>query len=224
MQTKEERTDLTAAEVRAQSRPSNMQLQPGIIAPGNVADLIQELLFRLGEDPEREGLEKTPERVSRMYSELLAGNHTNLDELVNGAIFRSDHRDMVVVRDIQFYSMCEHHLLPFFGKAHIAYIPDGRIIGLSKIPRLVEMYARRLQVQERMTHQIAETLESILHPSGVAVLLQGSHLCAMMRGVRQSEANLATSCMLGVFERDGALRNDFYNQINMGSAKKHPKT
>jgi len=181
--------------------------------------LIHELLYRLGENPEREGLEKTPERVSRMYSEILAGYQTNLTDLVNGAIFGTENQDMVVVRDIQFFSLCEHHLLPFFGKAHVAYIPNGKIIGLSKIPRLVEMFARRLQVQERLTHQVAETLDSILHPAGVAILVEGFHLCAMMRGVRQSEANLATSCMLGVFEQNGALRNDFFNQIHLHSTK-----
>ena len=210
---------MTVNEYLAESLESDIEpminLQAGTLSPGSVVDLIHELLFRLGEDPEREGLEKTPERVSRMYSEILAGYQTNLDELVNGAIFSTGNQDMVVVRDIQFFSMCEHHLLPFFGKAHVAYIPNGKIIGLSKIPRLVEMYARRLQVQERMTHQIAETLESILHPLGVAILVEGYHLCAMMRGVRQSEANLATSCMSGVFEQNGALRNDFFNQIHL---------
>jgi GTP cyclohydrolase IA len=208
---------LTVSEYFAKSLESDIepmvQLQTGTLSPGSVVDLIHELLFRLGEDPEREGLEKTPERVSRMYSEILAGYQTNLHELVNGAIFSTGNQDMVVVRDIQFFSLCEHHLLPFFGRAHVAYIPNGKIIGLSKIPRLVEMYARRLQVQERMTHQVAETLESILHPLGVAILVEGYHLCAMMRGVRQSEANLATSCMSGVFEENGALRNDFFNQI-----------
>jgi GTP cyclohydrolase I len=182
-------------------------------------DLIRELLYRLGEDPNREGLERTPERVARMYSEILAGYQMDLETLVNGAVFHTNNRDMVVVREIQFYSMCEHHMLPFFGKAHVAYIPDGRIIGLSKIPRLVEMYARRLQVQERMTHQIAEALHEILHPHGVAVLVEGSHLCARMRGVRQSEADLTTSCMLGAFEQDGALRNDFFQRLKMRSAK-----
>ena len=210
---------MTVNEYLAESLESDIEpminIQTGMLSPGSVVDLIHELVFRLGEDPEREGLEKTPERVSRMYSEILAGYQTNLDELVNGAIFSTGNQDMVVVRDIQFFSMCEHHLLPFFGKAHVAYIPNGKIIGLSKIPRLVEMYARRLQVQERMTHQIAETLESILHPLGVAILVEGYHLCAMMRGVRQSEANLATSCMSGVFEQNGALRNDFFNQIHL---------
>lgn len=181
--------------------------------------LIRELLYRLGEDPDREGLEKTPQRVARMYPEILAGYQTNLETLVNGAVFHTSNRDMILVREIQFYSMCEHHLLPFFGKAHVAYIPDGRIIGLSKIPRLVEMYARRLQVQERMTHQIAETLQSILQPRGVAVWVEASHLCAKMRGVRQNEADLTTGCMLGAFEADSTLRNDFFQRLKLRSAK-----
>ncbi|HEX7556222.1 MAG TPA: GTP cyclohydrolase I FolE [Leptolinea sp.] len=210
---------MTVSEYLTKSLESDIepliQIQTGTLSPGSIVDLIHELLFQLGEDPEREGLEKTPERVSRMYSEILVGYQTNLDELVNGAIFGTGNQDMVVVRDIQFFSMCEHHLLPFFGRAHVAYIPNGKIIGLSKIPRLVEMYARRLQVQERLTHQIAENLESILHPLGIAILMEGFHLCAMMRGVRQSEANLATSCMFGVFEQNGALRNDFFNQIHL---------
>ncbi|MGZ9166250.1 MAG: GTP cyclohydrolase I FolE [Anaerolineales bacterium] len=188
--------------------------------PGSVQDLVRELLCRLGENPEREGLEKTPERVARMYPELLAGYQTDLETLVNGAVFHTSNRDMVLVREIQYYSMCEHHLLPFFGKAHVAYIPDGRIIGLSKIPRLVEMYARRLQVQERMTHQIAEALFGILRPHGVAVLVEGAHLCAMMRGVRQSESHLMTSSMLGVFEQESALRNEFFNRLQLRAAKR----
>jgi GTP cyclohydrolase I len=176
-------------------------------------------LLTLGENPEREGLKRTPERVARMYKELLEGYQVDIPTLVNGAIFETDYQDMVLVKGITFYSLCEHHLLPFFGRVHVAYIPDGKIIGLSKIPRLVGMYAQRLQVQERMTHQVAETLESVLHPLGIAVLVEGFHLCAMMRGVRQSEANLATSCMSGLFEQIGALRNDFFNQINLQSTK-----
>lgn len=194
-----------------------IQMQPEKIYPGGVVDLVRELLLRLGEDPDREGLEKTPERVSRMFPEILMGYQMNLDSLVNGAIFKTNNRDMVIVRDIHYYSLCEHHLLPFFGKAHVAYIPDGRIIGLSKIPRLIEMYARRLQVQERMTHQVADALDGILHPLGVAVLVEGSHLCAMMRGVRQSETSLVTSSMSGLFEHDASLRNDFYNQLKVDS-------
>jgi GTP cyclohydrolase I len=185
----------------------------GLSNSGSLQVLIRELLHRLGEDPDREGLEKTPERVARMYPELLAGYQTDLGALVNGAIFQTSNRDMVLVSEIGYYSMCEHHLLPFFGKAHVAYIPDGRIIGLSKIPRLVEMYARRLQVQERMTHQIAESLHEVLQPQGVAILVEGSHLCAMMRGVRQSEAHLTTSCMLGVFEHNDALRREFFDRL-----------
>jgi GTP cyclohydrolase I len=200
--------------------PYAIESQPIALSnPGKVQDLIRELLFRLGEDPNREGLEKTPERVARMYPELLAGYQMDLEALVNGAVFHTGNRDMVLVREIQFYSMCEHHMLPFFGKAHVAYLPDEKIIGLSKIPRLVEMYARRLQVQERMTHQIAETLQEILQPRGVAVLVEGSHLCARMRGVRQSEADLTTSCMLGVFEQKNTLRNDFFQRLQVRSAK-----
>jgi GTP cyclohydrolase I len=180
---------------------------------GEVAALVHDLLNELGEDPERPGLVRTPERVSRMYYELLAGYQTDLTELVNGAVFESDYRNMVTVRNIEFYSLCEHHMLPFFGHAQVAYVPDGRIIGLSKIPRLVEMFARRLQVQERMTQQIAETLNAILHPKGVAVLVEGSHMCAMMRGVKKSEARMTTSAMLGLFESDKQLRDEFYQQI-----------
>ena len=194
-------------------------IQPKVGIAGDLESLTRDLLLTLGENPEREGLKRTPERVARMYRELLEGYQVDIPTLVNGAIFETDYQDMVLVKGITFYSLCEHHLLPFFGRVHVAYIPDGRIIGLSKIPRIVEMYARRLQVQERMTHQIAETLESVLHPLGIAVLVEGFHLCAMMRGVRQSEANLATSCMSGLFEQIGALRNDFFNQINLQSTK-----
>jgi GTP cyclohydrolase I len=194
-------------------------IQPKVGIAGDLESLTRDLLLTLGENPEREGLKRTPERVARMYKELLEGYQVDIPTLVNGAIFETDYQDMVLVKGITFYSLCEHHLLPFFGRVHVAYIPDGRIIGLSKIPRIVEMYARRLQVQERMTHQIAETLESVLHPLGIAVLVEGFHLCAMMRGVRQSEANLATSCMSGLFEQNGALRNDFFNQINLQSTK-----
>jgi GTP cyclohydrolase I len=146
---------------------------------GQVAYLTRDLLLAVGEDPRREGLQRTPERVARMYDELLAGYRTDLVTLVNGAIFESEYKNIVLVRDIEFYSLCEHHMLPFTGKAHVAYVPDGKIIGLSKIPRLVEMFARRLQVQERMTQQIGEALDDILHPKGVAVIIE-AHMCAMM--------------------------------------------
>ena len=186
---------------------------------GTVSSLVQELLLALGEDPEREGLRRTPERVARMYGELLSGYSVDLDELVNEAIFESSYEDMVVVQDIDFYSLCEHHLLPFFGKAHVAYIPNGRIIGLSKIPRLVEMFARRLQVQERMTRQIAETLDDILEPKGVAVIVEGSHMCAMMRGVKKANASMITRTMLGVFKTDKELREEFQANLQQGEKK-----
>jgi GTP cyclohydrolase IA len=183
-----------------------------------IEPLIHELLLNLGEDPSREGLQRTPERVARMYQELLAGYQTDLNSLVNEAVFETEYQDMVLVRDLQFYSMCEHHMLPFFGRAHVAYVPDGKIIGLSKIPRLVEMFARRLQVQERMTQQIAETLQDILHPRGIAVVVEGAHLCAMMRGVKKSEARMVTSAMLGTFRNDDRLRQDFYAQLQLHSS------
>jgi len=183
---------------------------------GQVAYLTRDLLLAVGENPEREGLQRTPERVARMYEELLAGYRTDPVALVNGAIFESDYKNIVLVRDIEFYSLCEHHMLPFTGKAHVAYIPDGKIIGLSKIPRLVEMYARRLQVQERMTQQIAEALEEILRPRGVAVMVEGAHMCAMMRGVKQAEANMVTSAMLGAFESDPKLREEYLSHLQRG--------
>ncbi len=196
-----------------------VEVQTGLYPSQGLESLVRDMLLTLGQDPEREGLKRTPERVARMYGELLAGYDTDLTALVNDAIFESDYQEMVLVRDLQFYSLCEHHLLPFFGKAHVAYIPDGKIIGLSKIPRLVEMFSRRLQVQERLTQQIAETLQDILHPRGVAVIVEGAHLCAMMRGVKKSEARMVTSAMLGVFREDEARRNDFYNQMQRNEKK-----
>jgi GTP cyclohydrolase I len=181
-----------------------------------VAYLIRDLLVALGEDPDRAGLQRTPERVARMYDEILSGYRTDLVALVNGAIFESAYRQMVVVRDIEFYSLCEHHMLPFTGRAHVAYVPDGKIIGLSKIPRLVEMFARRLQVQERMTQEIAETFQAVLQPSGVAVIIEGAHLCAMMRGVKKSDASMVTSAFLGEFENDEKLRNEFLTHLRRG--------
>lgn len=180
------------------------------------AALIRDLLVNLGEDPNREGLVRTPERVARMYDELLAGYQMDAATLVNGAIFESSYQDIVLVRDIEFYSLCEHHMLPFFGHAHVAYIPNGKIIGLSKIPRLVEMYARRLQVQERMTEEIAHSLESILKPKGVAVVVEGAHMCAMMRGVKKSEASMVTTVMLGVFRTDEKIRGEFMSHLDRG--------
>jgi GTP cyclohydrolase I len=180
------------------------------------AGLIRDLLINLGEDPNREGLVRTPERVARMYDELLAGYQMDAVTLVNEAIFESSYQDIVLVRDIEFYSLCEHHMLPFFGHAHVAYIPNGKIIGLSKIPRLVDMYARRLQVQERMTEEIAHSLESILKPKGVAVVVEGAHMCAMMRGVKKSETSMVTKAMLGVFRTDEKIRGELMSHLERG--------
>jgi GTP cyclohydrolase IA len=190
-----------------------------LVYNAEVSDLIRSLLAALGEDPQREGLERTPERVARMYVELLAGYHVNLESLVNSAVFDSAYQDIVLVKDIEFYSLCEHHMLPFYGKAHVAYLPSGKIIGLSKIPRVVEMFARRLQVQERMTEQIAATIQDILQPRGVAVLVEGSHMCAMMRGVKKTGAAMVTQIMLGAFKEDKELRDRFLAGIHGGA---HP--
>lgn len=163
----------------------------------------------LGEDPSREGLVKTPERVARSMEYLTSGYRTNVGDIVNGALFSVDYSEMVTVRDIDFYSLCEHHLLPFFGKCHVAYIPNGRVIGLSKIPRLVDMFARRLQLQERMTSQIAETILEQVQPLGVAVVCEGTHLCMAMRGVEKQQSTTVTSAMLGVFRDDARTRTEF---------------
>ena len=185
--------------------------QPG----GAIHESVRNILLNIGEDPERDGLVKTPGRVSRMFAEITSGYQTDPVKLINGALFDVEYDEMVVVRDIEFYSLCEHHMLPFFGRAHVAYIPDGKVIGLSKIPRIVDMFARRLQVQERMTAQIAEFLEAVLHPQGVAVVVEGSHMCAMMRGVKKSQASMTTSKMLGAFKDDFILRSELMAQINM---------
>jgi GTP cyclohydrolase IA len=179
-----------------------------------IQSAVQNILLEIGEDPQREGLLKTPERVARMMDEVTAGYTTDPVKLINGALFDVDYSEMVLVKDIEFYSMCEHHILPFFGRAHVAYIPDGKVIGLSKIPRIVEMFARRLQVQERMTSQIANFLQEVLNPKGVAVVVEGSHMCAMMRGVKKSQANMTTRTMLGAFKDDPQQRAEFISLIS----------
>jgi GTP cyclohydrolase I len=204
--------EITTPEMRVETAPLSIHL-PDASPTEAISILVHDLLQTLGENPGREGLQKTPERVARMYQELLSGYQTDLDALVNGAIFETEYQDIVLVRGITFYSLCEHHMLPFYGKAHVAYVPDGKIIGLSKIPRLVEMFARRLQVQERLTQQVADTLQDILHPRGVAVVVEGAHMCAMMRGVKKSEARMVTSAVLGAFRADDRLRQDFFNQL-----------
>jgi GTP cyclohydrolase IA len=177
-------------------------------------EAVRDVLASVGEDPTREGLRDTPTRVGRMYDELLAGYQMDPKALVNGALFDVDYDEMVVVRDIEFASLCEHHLLPFLGHAHIAYIPRARILGLSKIPRVVDMFARRLQVQERMTRQIADFLMGVLNPQGVAVVLEAIHLCSMIRGVKKANARMVTSAMCGVFKRDPRTRAEFLEHIH----------
>ena len=178
---------------------------------------IRAMLTAFGEDPDREGLVNTPKRVARMYPELLSGYRTDVDKLVNNAIFNVTYDDMVIVRDIEFFSLCEHHMLPFMGRAHVAYIPNGQVIGLSKIPRIVDMYARRLQVQERMTRQIADFLMDLLKPQGVAVVVEGLHLCAMMRGVKKHDARMTTSSMLGSFRKSINTRQEFLDHLDRGA-------
>lgn len=174
---------------------------------------VTNILTHVGEDPQREGLQRTPHRVAKMYDEILAGYDVDPVALVNGALFDVDYDEMIVVKDIEFFSMCEHHMLPFFGRAHVAYIPGDKIIGLSKIPRIVEMFARRLQVQERMTRQIADLIDEILAPQGVAVVVEGSHMCSMMRGVKKEHPRMITSTMLGSFKEDGVTRSEFMQHL-----------
>ncbi|HWQ45410.1 MAG TPA: GTP cyclohydrolase I FolE [Longilinea sp.] len=179
------------------------------------------MLAAFGEDPEREGLLRTPERVSKMYVELLAGYRTDPITMVNDALFDEEYDEMVIVRDIEFYSLCEHHMLPFIGRAHVAYVPRGRVIGLSKIPRIVDMFARRLQVQERMTRQVADFINELLHPQGVAVVLEALHLCSMIRGVKKHDSRMTTSTMLGSFRTDLAMRMEFLDNISRSAEPLH---
>ena len=182
-----------------------------------VQKIVYELLEAIGEDPSRDGLKNTPDRVARMYSELLSGYRDDPDKVVNRALFDVQYDEMVIVRDIEFYSMCEHHMLPFIGRAHVAYIPNGKVLGLSKIPRIVDMYARRLQIQERMTRQIADFISDLLKPQGVAVVVEAMHLCAMMRGVKKHDARMTTSAMHGAFRANLATRQEFLDNISRGS-------
>lgn len=180
-------------------------------------DAMLHLLKALGENPEREGLKNTPRRVARMYAELLSGYRMDPRDVVNGALFNITYDEMVIVRDIEFYSLCEHHMLPFLGRAHVAYMPAGKVIGLSKIPRIVDIYARRLQVQERMTRQIADLIHELLEPTGVAVVVEGLHLCMMMRGVKKHDARMTTSAMHGAFRTNPATRQEFLDNIGRGA-------
>lgn len=202
---------VTAASIEGSERLWGHVDPPG--SEGSVESAVRDILREIGEDPERQGLLGTPGRVHRMYAELTAGYHVDPVRLLNGAVFDVDYSEMVVVKDIPFHSLCEHHLLPFFGTAAVAYIPDGRVIGLSKIPRIVEMYARRLQVQERMTQQVADFLMEHLQPKGVGVVMEATHLCAVMRGVRKPGTVMTTSAVLGIFRRNDKTRAEFFSHL-----------
>lgn len=178
-----------------------------------VSKSIKTILQEIGEDTERQGLLDTPKRVAKAYEFLTQGYSKKIEDVLNGAVFTEKYDEMVIVKDIDFYSMCEHHMLPFYGKVHVAYIPNGKIVGLSKIPRIVEVFARRLQVQERMTQQIADTLEEYLKPDGVAVVAEGFHMCMMMRGVEKQNSITTTSAMLGSFKEDARTRSEFLDLI-----------
>ncbi|HEY2887988.1 MAG TPA: GTP cyclohydrolase I FolE [Candidatus Limnocylindrales bacterium] len=187
---------------------------------GRIEHAVRDILTEIGEDPDRDGLRRTPERMHRMYHELTAGYHVDPDRLVNGAVFAVDYSEMVVVKGIEFYSLCEHHLLPFFGTAAVGYLPRERVIGLSKIPRIVEMYARRLQVQERLTQEIAEFLMERIEPLGVGVVIEAQHLCTAMRGVRKGGTTMVTSAVLGQFRRSQRSRDEFLAHLERGDNRR----
>lgn len=180
---------------------------------------VEELLHAIGEDPSREGLQDTPKRVAKAYQELVSGYTTDPQKLINGAVFDVDYDDMVIVTDIEYYSLCEHHMLPFMGHAHVAYIPNKHVVGLSKIPRIVDMFSRRLQVQERLTRQIAEFIDEVLQPRGVAVVMDGQHMCSMIRGVKKHDSGMTTSAMIGEFKTDRNVRNEF--MMHLQRSAKH---
>jgi GTP cyclohydrolase IA len=201
------------------SKPSAVQVMPPPSNDESIADLMQKLLLKIGEDPERPGLVRTPQRADKALRFLTSGYETDLDSIVNGAIFEEQCDEMVVVKDIEFYSMCEHHLLPFFGTMHVAYLPNNRVIGLSKIPRIVDMFARRLQLQERLTREVADTLQEVLRPKGVGVICEARHFCMMMRGVEKQHSGTVTSSMLGGFRERKSTRDEF---LSLVSARNHP--
>tara|TARA_S200000501_G_scaffold175815_1_gene165494 strand:+ start:3097 stop:3660 length:564 start_codon:yes stop_codon:yes gene_type:complete len=179
-----------------------------------IEEITRQLIKEIGENPNREGLIKTPKRVAKAWEFISKGYKQDIEDIINGAIFNEEAKDMVIVRDIEFFSLCEHHLLPFFGKAHVGYIPNGKVIGLSKIPRIIDMYSRRLQVQERLTHQIADSLKEVIDPKGVAVVMEGQHMCMQMRGVEKQNSFASTSAMSGQFKKSAETRSEFLSIIN----------
>jgi GTP cyclohydrolase I len=201
-------TELEAAERRIRNLP-----RCGAAKLASMEQSFLELLQAIGEDPQREGLLKTPSRAARAFEFLTNGYRQSLDDVVNGAIFESDTSEIILVKDIELYSMCEHHLLPFIGRAHVAYIPQGKVIGLSKVARLVDVFARRLQIQENLTMQIADALMKTLHPAGVGVVVEAKHLCMMMRGVEKQNSSMTTSCLLGSFKEDARTRSEFFSLL-----------
>jgi GTP cyclohydrolase I len=209
----EEAEAFAAGDIEGRVPAHRTDLEAGEAGLGPVEAAVRQILEEIGEEPDRQGLLGTPERVHRMYTELTAGYHVDPARLINGAVFDVDYSEMVVVKDIPFYSLCEHHLLPFFGNAAVAYIPRGRVIGLSKIPRVVEMYARRLQVQERLTQQVADFLQTNLDPKGVGVVVEATHLCAVMRGVRKPGTIMTTSAVLGLFRSNDKTRAEFFSHL-----------
>lgn len=186
---------------------------------GKIAELMRDVLGRLGEDPDREGLLRTPVRIEKALHYLTSGYRADLNRIVNGALFDVQYDEMVIVKDIEFFSLCEHHLLPFYGKAHVAYLPGEKVIGLSKIPRVVDMFARRLQVQERMTQQIAQTLQEVLKPKGVGVICEARHFCMMMRGVEKQHSGTVTSSMLGAFRENKETRDEFLSLVRQDASR-----
>jgi GTP cyclohydrolase I len=186
-----------------------------------VEQAVEQILRAVGEDPQRDGLKNTPKRIARSYGELLAGYRTDPMKLINNALFDVEYDDMVIVRDIEFFSLCEHHMLPFMGRAHVAYIPKGKVVGLSKIPRIVDLFSQRLQVQERLTRQIADFLVSTLNPIGVGVVVEALHMCSVMRGVKKHDARMTTSTMMGSFRSNPATRQEFLDSISRGAEPLH---
>jgi GTP cyclohydrolase I len=188
--------------------------EPASLTSATFEDLVREMIVRLGEDPDREGLVRTPERVHRAYQHLMKGYKEDADAMLKAALFTVTYDEMVIVKDIEMFSLCEHHMLPFFGKVHVAYIPNGKVIGLSKIPRLIEIFSRRLQIQERLTTQIAETIQEAIEPQGVGVVIEARHLCMMMRGVEKQHSSAVTSSMLGCFRNEQETRTEFLSLIH----------